>query len=427
MSQITGEAYQRRLERLAAHPAMAKDNINLPKGACAGLARTLIGLGIAGLLVTLAGAFVYNAKHAVASYAVGVFSVTAISLGALFWTMVFHQTNAGWHATVRRQIENIMMNLPLCVGLIAVMLIVELASGGLLFSWMRPEYADNHLLHAKKAWLNEPFLVVRFFIYAGVWTFLATKLFRYSLEQDRTGDRFLNNRARFTSAWGLLAFALTTGFFAFDFIMAMDFRFFSTMWGVYYFASGPFSCMAVLLLVTGMLRLRGRLTGAVTNEHVHDMGKLLFGMNVFWSYIAFGQYFLIWYGNIPEETAWIVYRKQGGWENLAAFLAIGHFFIPFLILLQRPVKRHPALAAAVGVWLLFMLVMDMVWLVRPMVYTPASGLESPGPAAMWIDVAAVAGVCCLWAGVLVRRIASGPLIPLKDPRLTEALEHCNYV
>lgn len=407
---------------------MATDNIHLPENRLRGLSRVLIGLGIGGLIATIAGAVVYsNIKHALAAYLVGTLCVTAISLGGLFWTMIFHQVNAGWSATVRRQFENLMMNLPLCMGFVFIFLVAEIATGGTLLTWMGVDHHTNHLMHHKRPWLNEPFLVVRFIIFAGVLTFLANRLWRFSTEQDRTGDRFLTLKARKTSAGGLLAFALVTAFFAFDYVMALDYRFFSTMFGVYYFASTTFSSLVVVLLITGLIRLGGRLTGAVSNEHVHDLGKLTFGFTVFWAYIAFSQYFLIWYSNIPEESAWFVYRKQGGWENLAAILAIGHFIIPFLILLLRPVKRHPAGVAAVGIWLLAMLVLDMVWVIRPMVYVGIPAAEIPGAERWWVDVAGILGVACVWAGVLASRIGRGPLVPLKDPRLPEALEHRNWV
>ncbi len=428
MSQITADQYGQMLDRVSRHPAMAADNVNLPEGRLKGLSTVLIGIGVAGLLATVAGAVIYgNLKHAFAAYLVGVLCVTAASLGGLFWTMVFHQVNAGWSATVRRQFENLMMNLPLCMGLVAIYLIAELATGDTLLTWMKVDASTNHLMHHKKPWLNEPFLVVRFLVYAGVFSFLATRLWRLSTEQDRSGDRFLTLKARKTSAGGLLAFALCTAFFAFDFVMALDYRFFSTMFGVYFFASTAFSALCIVLLVTGLVRLGGRLTGAVSDEHVHDLGKLTFGFTVFWGYIAFSQYFLIWYSNIPEETAYFVYRKQGGWQNLSAILVIGHFLIPFLLLLQRPIKRHPAGVASVGVWLLVMLFLDMVWLVRPMVYVGIPAAQIPGAERWWLDIAGLLGVAGIWGGVLVARIGRGPLVPLKDPRLTESLEHRNYV
>ncbi len=425
MSQI--DAYQRQLEAVARHPAMSDDNIHVRKGALDAPSNVLIVLGIVGLLATGALAMIFNVKHALAAYEVGVFTVTAFSLGGMFWTMVFYLVNAGWTGTIRRQLENLMMMLPVCLAMIAVIVVVELASGGVLLSWMGIDPATDHLLDVKKGFLNEPFFVVRFFIYAGLWMFLATSLWRNSIHQDATGDRMLTRKSRFMSAWGLPVFALSLAFFAFDFLMAMDYRFFSTMWGVYFFASCALGSIAVTLLILCILRSLGLLTGLVTKEHTHDLGKLLFGFTVFWAYIAFSQYFLIWYSNIPEETAWYVNRKVGGWENVATLLVIGHFIIPFLILLFRDIKRNVAGAAILAAWIILMIVLDFLWIVRPMVYVGDMLDANPGPTGWILDIAAIVGVLGIWFGFLLKRIAREPLVAKNDPRMPEALGHRNYV
>ena len=426
MSQVADNAFRRQLEAVAKHPAMSDENINVKPGLLDMPSNLLLLIGIIGLAATVALSFIFGTKHALASYEVGVFTVTAFSLGGLFWNMVFHLVNAGWTGTVRRQLEQLMMMIPVCLGMILVIVAVELAYDGVLLSWMGLNPATDHLLDVKKGFLNRPFFVIRFLIYGVLWLFLATRLWRNSVNQDATGDRMLTLKSRFMSAWGMPVFALSLAFFAFDFMMAMDYRFFSTMWGVYFFASCALGSIAVVLMMLCILRGLGLLTGLVTKEHTHDLGKLLFGFTVFWTYIAFSQYFLIWYANIPEETAWYVNRKVGGWENLAAFLVIGHFIIPFLVLLFRDVKRHVAGAAIMAAWIIFMIVMDFMWVVRPMVYL---GDSAPGPgAAGWIlDIAAIVGVLGIWFGFLLKRIAREPLVAKNDPKMPEALRHRNYV
>ncbi len=425
MSQIAADAFQRQLDAVANHPAMSDDNINVKGGTLDKPSRILIGIGCVGLILTVAFSFIFNTKHALASYEVGVFAVTAFSLGGMFWTMVFHLVNAGWTGTVRRQLENLMMMLPVCIALIALIVIVEVAFDGVLLSWMGKDPASDHLLDVKKGFLNKPFFVIRFAIYACFWLFLATNLWRNSRTQDDTGDRMLTRKSRFMSAWGLPLFALSISFFAFDFLMAMDYRFFSTMWGVYFFASCALGSIAVTLLVLCILRSLGLLTGLVTKEHTHDLGKLLFGFTVFWAYIGFSQYFLIWYANIPEETAWYVNRNVDGWENVSALLVIGHFIIPFLILLFRDVKRHVAGAAILATWIILMVVLDFLWIVRPMVYV--GEMAEADPASWILDIAAIVGVLGIWFGLLLRRIAKGPLVAKNDPKMPEALRHRNYV
>ena len=428
MTQITAEQYNRRLDAIAATPAMQHDNVHLPQAALGAAGRLMIGIGLLLLGITLVGAFVYTPKHALAAYQVGVMSVTAISLGGLFWVMVFHLVAAGWSTTVRRVFEQLMAMLPWCVALLLPIVVIEVAAGGVLLEWLSIDPETSFLVGLKEPFLNAPFFVFRFLLYASVWVILANRLFGFSVEQDATGDRFLSNKARVTSSWGMLLFALFTAFFAFDFMMAMDYRFFSTMWGVYYATSAFFGSIAVVVLILLASKAFGRLTGAVSNEHVHDLGKLLFAFGApFWAYIAFSQYFLIWYSNIPEETAWFVHRQQGGWENLAALLVIGHFLIPFLILLFRPLKRALPALAIMAVWLLFMLVLDMIYIIRPMVYLKDLADQNPGFTAIWLDLAGILGVIGIWTGILVMRLGRYPLVPLKDPRLPEALHHKNYV
>lgn len=425
---LTEAQWQKRLDKLAAHPAMRHDNVHLPEGATTKLSGLMLIIGAAALVVTILGAFAVNARHALAAFEVGLFTCIAMSLGALFLTMVFHSLNAGWTSTVRRQFENVASLLPVCWVMALGVVLIELLGGGILLTWLSEEMSGDYLLKKKSPFLNPVFFGVRFLIYGVIWLALSQMMLRLSRKQDETGQRGLTRVMRFNSGWGLLAFALTTAFFAFDFLMALDFRFFSTMWGVYYFASAALASVSVVVLVLAVLRGMGRLTGAVTEEHFHDLGKLVLSFTVFWSYIAFSQYFLIWYSNIPEETAWYVYRTgEGGYKTLFIILAFGHFVAPFCILLFRKVKRSTGLLAFMSLYMIAITVADMIWIVRPMVYVGEHASENPGMTAIWLDAAGIVAALCLWGFFLVRAVGSGPLVPLKDPTLHEALAHKNYV
>lgn len=425
MTQMTAEAYQKVLARVAGDPRMAQDNVSAPPAA-GKLTVALLGLGLAGLAITLVGGFVLGAQHALASYVTAVGTVLAMSLGALFLTMCFHLVNAGWCATVRRQFENLASLTPIALLLMLPALLLDMfVTKGQVWEWMRPHILETDpVLQAKAGYFWTPFFYFRFFIYLALWTFLSVRLRAYSTEQDRTGQRILSNRARFMSAWGMPLMALSTAFAGFDYFMSIQPHFFSTMWGVYIFAGGCYAAMAVMVLTFSTLRLMGRLNGLVTTEHFHDMGKLLFCFVCFWAYIAFSQYFLIWYSNIPEETFWMLQRTTGQWKGAGIFLAVGHFVIPFVYLMARTIKRNPALSSVAAVWMLLMHVMDYVWVVRPILHLEG---EPPTPATWWVDIFAVLGVWGVFFGLFVARLASGPLTPLKDPKLPEAMSHHNYV
>ncbi len=406
---------------------LSRDNITVSGTGI--LPTVLIGAGAMLLLLTIAaGVFVEDAgRHALAAVHIGSTSILAICLGALFFTMGFHLVQAGWSATVRRQFENVMSLIwfPLLIIVLTVLLDIGVTKGQ-LFTWLNDTIAGgDQLLLEKSPYLNPLFFVVRLIVYVFVWLYLAWKLWGYSTEQDRTGDKWLSNKARFTSSWGMLAFALTTAFAAFDLLMSLDWRFYSTMWGVYYFAGAAFSSVPTVVIVLAMLRRAGKLQGVVTEEHLHDLAKLMFGFVVFWAYIAFSQYFLIWYSAIPEETSWFLARKTGGWQKLSLFLAAGHFLVPWYILLWRFMRRNFTLLAVMAGWVVAMHVIDIYWIVRPLVYAGSEDTVRLGM--VWLDVIGILSVVLIFAGLLARKVASGPLVPLHDPRVDEALNHANWV
>ncbi len=428
--EMTDDQYEQYLAKLAANEDLKGENVRLPAGAGAGLSRGLLALGIVLLALTLFGAFVHTPAHALASFEVGVFTVLACCLGSLFHVMLFQALNAYWPVTIRRQLENAagLIWLPL-LGMVVVVCI-ELFSSvtaghGVLFRWLDAGAHESHLLEHKGGYLNLGFLLFRFVIYAVLWLFLARSMVSMSREQDATGDRMLTAAMRRRGTLGLLIFALSVAFASFDFLMSLDYRFFSTMWGVYFFAGAALSGVALCAVVCSVLRLTGRLTNVVGDEHFHDLGKLLFAFGAcFWAYIAFSQYFLIWYGNLPEETAYFVYRKSGGWEYVSMLLVVAHFVVPFFLLITRKTKRNVLLLGLLGAYVLATEILDMIWIIRPM-----AGVRDPSisPVSWWLDVVAIGGVLAVFAGFLIREIGSAPLIPMKDPRLQKCLEHKNYV
>lgn len=427
MSQLTANSAMGEPALATNYPALRRENVYCsPSGL---LSSALLGVAILGLLATVAGGFVINSKHAFASFHIGIMSALATTLGALFLCLFTQLVNAGWTGTIRRQLENIASLAPI-MGIIAFggVLFDIFVKHGTFFTWAGHLYQDNHLLEKKSAFLNQGFFVIRGVIYVVVWTYLSSRIVYNSRKQDATGDWKWTQKTRFMSTYGLILFAFTTAFAAFDWLMSPDFRFFSTMWGVYYFAGAAFSATALLILVLSSLRSAHKLEGVVTEDHFHDVGKLMLSFTVFWSYIAFSQYFLIWYSNIPEETAWFVHRTQGEWKTVFQLLCLGHFVLPFVVLLLRSTKRNYKLLRLVAVWALFIQVIDITYIVRPMVYT---GLGAPtfpaGKIGIVLDLVGPVAAFGLLGFLLVRKIGSGPLVPLQDPRMSEAMSHKNYV
>lgn len=424
------------------YPQLRAENISFGPGAGSGAGMLLmivgaVAAGICGFMGYSATGGI-SAKQAIAAYHIGSMSVLAMCLGALFFSLVFHLLQAGWVATVRRQFENVVSFLPIAYLLVLPTLVIEILSGGMLFKWLPDAATGDPLLNHKsfffffgaeigKGVIPFPtFFVLRAAVYGLIWFYLARRIVSLGRRQDDAGPAAQPfAEARFTAAWGMLVFALSTAFAAFDWLMSLDYKFFSTMWGVYYFAGAAFSSSALVALILSVIRMKGKLEGTVTEEHFHDLGKLMFSFTVFWAYISFSQYFLIWYSNIPEETYFMKFRSEQ-WTNLGITLMVGHFVAPFLILMFRKVKRTYGLLMLVAVWALVMHILDIYWIVRPMVYTsPAS--TPTGPMVMVADIVGIAGPVLILFGYLIKRVGSNVLVGVGDPFMHEAIEHKNYV
>ncbi len=420
------------------HADLSESNTHMPAGWGKTASVVLAALGALLCIATLVPVFTgmsaadggKAAKHAMSAYHVGFVVMLGMTLGPLGLVMVLNLVKAGWAITIRRQLENMASLVPVAIVLLVPTIVATLMKPEILFKWMSsdPAIKGDSILQDKTAFLNPTFLYIRLAIYFVVWIYLATRLCRLSREQDSTGDKQLTVQAGLTSAWGILAFALTVAFASFDLVKALDYHFFSTMFGVYWFAGNMLTGIAMLALTLAVIRANGRLKGLVTAEHLHDLGKLMMGFTVFWAYVTFSQYFLIWYANIPEETAWFIARGKNGWQYFGLALILLHFILPFLILLWRQSKRAMPILASVAALLIVMHCVDMFFCIRPIVYLTYLDGQAVGKVGLnWVDATGILGPILLFVGLLIRKIGGGPLLPLKDPRLPEAIAHKNYV
>jgi hypothetical protein len=403
------------------------------------------GLGLVGslaLFFTRADTFAYSWLFAV------FFAFTIIS-GGVFWVMLHNASNSGWGVALRRLWEQL-ANLILPLFLLCLPLLVPAVQNP-LYEWMQHhrdaiEHAHHqggsvydalhhmaesnphlHVLTAKFGYLNLSNAFswyTRFFFYFAVLWFIASRLRQRSVRQDIDGDLTHTVKSRQFSCTWLLFFALTITFAAVDWIQSLDYAWFSTMWGVYIFAGCAWSSMAVTILLVTWLRSLGYLKKVVSQEHYHLMGKLLFAFTVFWAYIAFSQYFLIWYANITEETRFYLTRNTEGWRWVSIFIVVGHFVGPFLALLSQSRKKKPSAMIGVCLWVLFMHVVDLYWMVIPE-RGPSLGLGVVAPGAWIGDVVAFAAVIGSLGFWFLRSLARYSLYPCRDPRLLESANVIN--
>ncbi|MDF1656441.1 MAG: hypothetical protein P1U58_02445 [Verrucomicrobiales bacterium] len=290
---------------------------------------------------------------------------------------------------------------------------------------------EEALLYVKRAYLNENMWYLRFWCYFIALVGIAYTLKRWSVRQDSDANPKWFRWMRRWSCGFLPFFATAWTFLVFDWLMALDYAWFSTMWGVYLFAGCALNSMGLLVIMVTILRKAGYLKNVVTLEHYHLMGKLMLAFVIFWAYIAFSQFFLIWYANITEETKFYLTRNTDFWNTFTiVLLVIGHFFIPFAILLIQKVKTMPLVLSGIAVWNLIMHFCDIYWIIIPergISLSAAAGgeIQMTIPGAWMFDVLAFVSVAGIFGFFLLRQLGSASLFPCRDPRLDESLNVVN--
>ena len=290
---------------------------------------------------------------------------------------------------------------------------------GTLYLWTDMDFVNaHHMVEHKRPYLNPLFFTARAILYFGLWYFLARGFLRKSVEQDATGDVGITLRFEGRAAWGILVTFLSVSFAVIDWAMSLDPEWFSTIFGVYFIAGSAVSFFATTWILVYVLQASGVMRGAVTVEHQHDIGKFMFGFIVFWTYIAFSQYLLMWYGDIPEETGWYLRRQQNGWQWVATAMIFVHFIIPFFGVMSRHVKRNRLALLFWCVWMLAAHWLDLYYVVMPQ----CSATQLPFGL---IDIFCFVGIGGVVTAGLVRTAGADALVPVRDPRLHESLAFHN--
>jgi hypothetical protein len=332
-----------------------------------------------------------------------------VALGCVALLMIHYVTGGAWGAVIRRMLEAGGRTLPL----MAVAFLPVAAGVRTLYEWARPDVvAHDPLLQHKAPYLNVPFFLVRAVFYFAAWILVATLLGRWSLEQDASSDDAPGRRLQQLSQGGIVLLGLTMTFASVDWMMSLEPRWYSTIYGILFMGGSVLSAFAVVIPIAALLAVRGPLAEVVTPDALHDLGKLTLAFVMLWAYFAFSQFLIIWSGNLPEEIPWYLARTRGGWQFVALAIVVFHFALPFVVLLSRDVKRRPRLLATVALALLGMRLVDLFWQVVP-------AFHGTGVAVHWLDVATVAGVGGVWLAVFVRNLDGRPLLPLRDPSLVD--------
>ena len=371
-----------------------------------------ISIGVIAIVMALFFGLQERLWHA---YLLSYFFFLLLPLGGLFFISIQHATGAGWSVTVRRLSEALTAYLPM-----ALILTLPLIYGAFsLYDWLDADkIAKDPLLAHKSPYLNLPFFIIRLAVFFGGWIFFARKLVSFSLNQDKDGDVKWTKKSVKYSVIFLLFFALSLSLISVDLLMSLDAHWFSTIFGVYVFAGVFQSIFAILILFSAWLikQDKAKYKDLINENHLHDLGKFLFAATIFWAYIAFSQYMLIWYANLPEETTFFISRSQGTWAFVSISLIVFKFILPFLFLLPRWVKRKWETMIPAACLILFMQFVDIYWLIYP-------HLDSTFPRFSWLEIC----VFLTFLGVFLRSVFAflekNSPVPLKDPREQESLSH----
>lgn len=376
------------------------------------LGKTALVVGVAALVLCVA-AGLRSPTQFFRSYLLAFVFWIGLPLGCCAILMLHHLVGGTWGFPLRRLLESGTKTL----WLMAVLILPILFRLPALYSWADPtKVSVDPLLQYKHPYLNVPFFIARTMIYFATWMLLTYFLNKWSRQQDETGEPDLTRRLRRLSGPGLVVYGLTVTFASVDWVMSLEASWFSTIYGMIFMVTEALAAMALVTLTVILLSRQKSLAELISPGVLNDYGNLLLTFTMLWAYLSFSQYLIIWAGNLQEEIPWYVSRAQGGWAWVALGLIVFHFAVPFLLLLSRFVKRRAQILGWVAAGLVVMSVVDIYWLTVP-------AFERAGPEFRLTDWLAILGIGGLWLWRFAAQLKGRPLLPLRDPRLKEIMQH----
>lgn len=368
----------------------------------------LLGVGVVGGALH----FAIDFQNALFSYLLSYMFLVSIGVGALFLVALEYVVNAEWSVPIRRVVENFAFIVPLLIILV-IPLLFNITN---IFSWARAIAPEDKVLQSKTPFLNTSFFLIRTIVVLALWTFFYFIITKNSRKQDTSKDQLLTKKNIRYSAIFIPVFALTITMSAIDWMMSLEPHWYSTIFGVYFFSGCVLASLSVVTFATVMLREKGFLHPRMTDDHYYSLGALLFAFINFWAYIAFSQYLLIWYANLPEETFWFLGRYEGGWVVVSLSLIVIHFLVPYGILLSQPAKMDPKRLKFAAIWILLAHYVDLYWLIMPNMHTEHFSILSI--VLQFAFPTAAIGIVIL---AFYFRSKNTNLVPVGDPKLEKGL------
>jgi hypothetical protein len=370
-----------------------------------------LAVGVVAIVLCLIGAF-FNRQQFFHSYLMAYIFWLGIPLGAFGILMTHHLVGGTWGFVIQRLLESAIRTFPVT----ALLFLPILFGIPDLYLWARPEaLAHDEILRQKTLYLNIPFLIFRAVVYFAIWISVSHFLTRWSDDQDRAADGALTQRLQNLSGPGLVLYGLTVTFSAIDWVMSLEPRWYSTIYGMIFMVS---HALVALAFVTGfgfVLWKRRPLANVTASWVFQDLGNMLLALVMFWAYLSFSQFLLIWVENLKNETPWYLQRITGGWGVIASVLIVFEFALPFLLLLSRAVKRKAEALCALAFMIVVIHLVEVFWFVAPAFHPGVFSIH-------WLDLAAPVGIGGLWLSVFLWQLESRALYPFHDPRFVAILD-----
>ena len=373
------------------------------------LGQRLLWVGVIFSVIAGVGAFL-QPNQFFRAYLISFMDWLGVALGSMAILMLRHLTKGGWGMVIRRILGAAMRTIPL-MTLFFIPLLFGMRQ---LYPWMDPEKVKAlEITDLSHSYLNLTGFIVRAIIYFAVWNGISYFLSKWSAAQDRP-PVLDPSRFKKLSAPGLILYVFTISFAAIDWVMSLDPKWISTIYGLLFVAGQALAAICFAVFVERLLSRDRPMRDLLKPDFVQDHGKLMLTFIMLWAYFSFSQFLIIWAGNLPEEIPFYTRRLNGGWQYVVLFLVVFHFFVPFVFLLSRPFKRTIDRLAVLAVWLMVMRYVDLYWYIEPNFSKTFS--------VTWLDIVLPIAMGSLWLAYFFRNLSSRPLLPAYDIFAGEVLE-----
>jgi hypothetical protein len=375
-----------------------------------GLQRLALGVGVVGLGLCAVG-FMGNREHFFRAWLMAYMVWFGVALGSMAWLMIQYLSGGAWGVVTRRIFEASSRTLPFMA-----VLFLPIAFGVHdLYLWSRPDVvAGDEILRHRAPYMSLSFFYARAVLYFVLWSVLAYLLSSWSRQQDAAPDDRLALRLQRLSGGGLLLYAITLFFASVDWVMSLDPHWFSTIYGILFMGGQGLGSMAFTIAIVVLLAQSEPMSHVFGPNHLHDLGKLMLAFVMLWAYFQFSQFLIIWSANLPEEIPFYLTRIEGGWKWVSALLILGHFVLPFMLLLNRDLKRSRSVAV-VAVYVIVMRFVDLFWLMGP-------EHGQTGLSVHWLTLVTPFAIGGVFIGLFLWQLGTRPLLPLGEPALAEAID-----